>query len=146
MALQKKNARCPLREHREKRRELAVAGQDAGLGLVPNSKQHLGGRFVNSVEGSAVSFLPKFPRHQQNHAVKATPKSRGQGRSHLKTNPGAHSTNIKECIKFERKYMENLRQVLTNYYFTMVHVHQGKPTWLRPWPWAPTALPGATRD
>jgi hypothetical protein len=40
-------------------------------------------------------------------------------------------SNIKECIKCERKYMENLRQVLTNYYFTTVHVHQGKPTWLR---------------
>ena len=41
-------------------------------------------------------------------------------------------SNIKECIKFKRKYIENLRHVLANYYFTTVLVHQGKPTWLRP--------------
>jgi len=35
---------------------------------------------VDSVEGSAVSFLPELPRHQQNHAVEGTPKSRGHRR------------------------------------------------------------------
>jgi hypothetical protein len=36
--------------------------------------------------------------------------------------------NRKEHIHFYRKYMENLKQVLTNLCFTMVHVHQGKLT------------------
>lgn len=43
-----------------------------------------------------------------------------------------HSIKRKGIHIFKRKYMKNLRQILVNFYFTMVHEHQGKPTWLRP--------------
>jgi len=49
-----------------------------------------------------------------------------EGRSQLKTDPGAHSIEYKIMYTI-RKYMENLMQILANVCFTMVHVHQQKP-------------------
>jgi hypothetical protein len=39
-------------------------------------------------------------------------------------------SNIKENIHL--KHITNLRHILVKFYFTTVHVHQGRPTWLRP--------------